>query len=47
MEEYHTLYAFLIHTKGWTYALMGVTLAGLLCLWRFLSGRDKKTGRPY
>ena len=47
MEENHTLNAFLIHTKGWTYALMGVTLAGLLCFWRFLSGRDKKTGRPY
>lgn len=44
--EYPTLYSFLIHTKGWTYALMGFSLVGLLLFWRFLSGRDKKTGRP-
>lgn len=44
--EFPTLYAFLIHSKGWTYVLMGVTLVGLLCFWRFLTGRDTKSGRP-
>ncbi len=46
MEEYYTLYDFLIHSKGWTYTLMGVTLAGFVCFWRFLHGRDQRSGRP-
>lgn len=46
MHEYATLYEFMVHTKCVTYILMGVTLAALLGFWRFLSGRDKRTGRP-
>ena len=28
MEDFPTLYSFMIFTKGWTYVLMGVELTG-------------------
>ena len=28
MEDFPTLYSFMIFTKGWTYVLMGVALVG-------------------
>ena len=37
MEDFPTLYSFMIFTKGWTYVLR---------YWRFLFGRDERTGRP-
>ena len=46
MEDFPTLYTFMIFTKGWTYVLMGVALVGFLGYWRFLFGRDERTGRP-
>ena len=46
MEYFPTLYSFMIFTKGWTYVLMGVALVGFLGYWRFLFGRDERTGRP-
>ena len=62
MEDFPTLYSFMIFTKGWTYVLMGpkqrleletgtrnimgVALVGFLGYWRFLFGRDERTGRP-
>ena len=39
MEDFPTLYSFMIFTKGWT-------LVGFLGYWRFLFGRDERTGRP-
>ena len=45
MEDFPTLYSFMIFTKGWTYVLMGVALVGF-GYWRFLFGRDERTGRP-
>lgn len=44
--SFPTLYSFMIFTKGWTYVLMGVALVGFLGYWRFLFGRDERTGRP-
>lgn len=44
--RFPTLYSFMIFTKGWTYVLMGVALVGFLGYWRFLFGRDERTGRP-
>lgn len=46
MEDFPTLYSFMVYTKGWTYVLMGVTLLGFLGYWRFLFGRDNRSGRP-
>lgn len=46
MDKFTTLYDFMVYTKSWTYLLMGVTLFGLLGFWLFLTGRDKKSGRP-
>ena len=46
MEDFPTLYSFMIFTKGWTYDLMGVELERFLAYWRFLFGRDERTGRP-
>lgn len=46
MTEYYTLYEFLIHSKGWTYTLMGLTLIAFVLFWHFLTGRDDRTGRP-
>lgn len=46
MDKFATLYDFMVYTKGWAYILMGVTLFGMLGFWRFLTGRDKKSGRP-
>ncbi len=46
MDDFPTLYSFMAHTKNWTYVLMAVTLLGFLGFWRFLFGRDKKTGGP-
>ena len=46
MDDFPTLYSFLVYTKGWTYVLMGGTLLAFLGFWRFLFGRDTKTGRP-
>ena len=45
MEDFPTLYSFMIFTKGWTYVLMGVALVGFLGYWRFLFGRDERTGQ--
>lgn len=44
--EFYTLYEFLVHSKNWTYVLMAVSLVLLLCFYRFLFGRDERTGRP-
>ena len=46
MEDFPTLYSFMIFTKGWTYDLMGVALVGFLGYWRVRFGRDERTGRP-
>ncbi len=46
MEMFTTLYDFMVYTKGVTYLLMGATLLGLWGFWFFLTGRDKKSGRP-
>lgn len=46
MNEFYTLYDFMVNTKCVTYILMGVTLVALLGFWRFLSGRDERSGRP-
>ena len=46
MDDFPTLYSFMVYTKGWTYTLMVVTLLGFLGFYRFLFGRDKRTGRP-
>ena len=43
MEDFPTLYSFMIFTKGWTYVLMGVALVGFLGYWRFLFGRDERS----
>ena len=46
MEDFPTLYSFMIFTKGWSYVLMGVALVGFLGYWRFHFGRDVRTRRP-
>lgn len=44
--EFATLYDFMVHTKSWTYILMGLTLAGLWLFWHFLTGRDDTSIKP-
>lgn len=44
--EFNTLYEFMVATKTCTYGLMGLTLLGLFGFYRFLTGRDKVSGRP-
>lgn len=44
--EFHTLYEFMVYTKSQTYLLMGASLVLILCFYRFLTARDKRTGRP-
>lgn len=46
MDEFPSIYVFMLFTKNWTYVLMGIALLGLLGFWYFLTGRDKKTGKP-
>lgn len=42
MEAINTLHEFMLHTKSWTYVLMGLTLVCYLGYWLFLTGRDEK-----
>ena len=44
--EFHTLYEFMVYTKSLTYILMGVSLVLFLCFFRFLTARDRRSGRP-
>ena len=44
--EFHILYEFMIYTKSLTYILMGVSLVLFLCFFRFLTARDRRSGRP-
>jgi len=44
--EFHTLYEFMVYTKSLTYILMGVTLILFVGFFRFITARDKKSGRP-
>lgn len=37
---YYTLQDFLTHTKGVSYIIIVLTLAGMLLFWNFLAGRD-------
>jgi hypothetical protein len=39
-EVFYTLHDFMLHTKSWTYALMGCGLLVLLGFYLFLTGRD-------
>jgi len=41
-HAFHTLLDFMIHSKGWTYTLMGLGLVAALGFWRFLTARDEK-----
>ena len=43
---FYTLYEFMVYTKGVTYLLMGLTLLLFVGFFRFLTARDKKSGRP-
>ena len=44
--EFPTLYSFMVYTKSWTYILMGLSLILILGFYRFLTARDKISGRP-
>ena len=44
--EFHTLYEFMVHTKGVAYLLMGLTLVLFVGFFRFLTARDQRSGRP-
>ncbi len=46
MEQFATMYEFMLYTKAWVYVLMGVTLLSLFGFYLFLTGRDQATGRP-
>jgi hypothetical protein len=39
-SEFHTLYEFMVHTKGVIYVLMGIILVCFLGFWAFLTGRE-------
>lgn len=41
-QAIYTLHEFMLHTKNWTYILMGVTLLVYVGYWFFLTGRDEK-----
>ncbi|MGE4297711.1 MAG: sulfate respiration complex protein HmcD [Desulfovibrionaceae bacterium] len=38
---FYTLQEFMLHAKGITYILMGLTLVGMVGFWLFLSGKDE------
>lgn len=47
MEDFPTLYSFMIFTKGWTYVLMGVALVGFLGYWLLpFWSATSEPGRP-
>ncbi|MBO4317377.1 MAG: hypothetical protein J5855_03750 [Mailhella sp.] len=43
---FYTLYQFMVYTKSITYLLMGLTLILFVGFFRFLTARDKQSGRP-
>lgn len=44
--QFHTLYEFMVYTKSLTYLLMGLTLILFVAFFRFLTSRDRQSGRP-
>lgn len=38
---FNSLHDLMVHTKGVTYALMGLVLIGMVGFWLFLSGREQ------
>lgn len=38
---YYTLQDYLTHTKGVAYILIVIILIGMLCFWKFLTGKDE------
>lgn len=41
-EIFYSLQAFLLHTKSWTYVLMGLSVLAIWGFYIFISGRDEK-----
>ena len=43
MEQiFYSLHDFMLHTKNWTYILMGLAVLAAWGFYLFLSGRDEK-----